>query len=177
MRQFWCSFLNAWENTQVARAMTSVFLQNTRWRHGRTRDETKYSVFCIDTSHIMSVYTSNFVQWHQCVTKWIWSWLSCLSIHAIKVELRFVVCVNTALRQSPIYALSSLHRDRRIVYIYGSLTKRGYLHSTALCAHCTTPNQMCVWNDTLQNVLRYKISASHVNAAQIRHWTKFVDWE
>ena len=36
MRQSRCSFLNAWENTQVARAMTSVFVWNTRWRHGRS---------------------------------------------------------------------------------------------------------------------------------------------
>ena len=32
-----------WENTQVAHAMTSVFLRNTRWCHGRSRGETKYS--------------------------------------------------------------------------------------------------------------------------------------
>ena len=38
----WCSFLNARENTQVARAMTSVFLRNARWRQGRSRGETKY---------------------------------------------------------------------------------------------------------------------------------------
>ena len=31
MHQSRCSFLNAWENTQVARAMTSVFVWNTRW--------------------------------------------------------------------------------------------------------------------------------------------------
>ena len=30
MRQSRCSFLNTWENTQVAHAMTSVFLRNTR---------------------------------------------------------------------------------------------------------------------------------------------------
>ena len=42
MRQSRCSFLNAWEDTQVARAMTSVFLWNARWRHGRSRGETKY---------------------------------------------------------------------------------------------------------------------------------------
>ena len=42
MRQSRCSFLNAWENTQVACTMTSVFLRNTRWRHGRSRGETKY---------------------------------------------------------------------------------------------------------------------------------------
>ena len=42
VRQSRCSFLNAWENTQVARAMSSVFLRNTRWRHGRSRGETKY---------------------------------------------------------------------------------------------------------------------------------------
>ena len=42
MRQYRCSFLNVWENTQVARAMTSVFLRNTHWRHGRSRGETKY---------------------------------------------------------------------------------------------------------------------------------------
>ena len=34
-------FLNAWDNTQVARAMTSVFTRNTRWRHGRSRGETE----------------------------------------------------------------------------------------------------------------------------------------
>ena len=43
MRQSRCSFLNAWENTQVARAMTSVFLRNTRWRQGLSRGETRYS--------------------------------------------------------------------------------------------------------------------------------------
>ena len=44
MRQSRCSFLNAWENTYVARAITiSAFLRNTRWRHGRSRGETKYS--------------------------------------------------------------------------------------------------------------------------------------
>ena len=42
MRQSRCSFLNAWDNTQVARAMTSVFTRNTRWRHGCSRGETKY---------------------------------------------------------------------------------------------------------------------------------------
>ena len=36
-------FLNAWENTHVACAMTSVFLRNTRWRHGRSWGETKYT--------------------------------------------------------------------------------------------------------------------------------------
>ena len=44
MRHSRCSFLNAWENVQVARAITSIFLWNTRWRHGRSRGETKYSV-------------------------------------------------------------------------------------------------------------------------------------
>ena len=43
MCQSRCSFLNVWENTQVACAMKSVFLRNTRWCHGRSRDETKYS--------------------------------------------------------------------------------------------------------------------------------------
>ena len=43
MRQSRCSFLNVWENKQVARTVTSVFLRNTRWRHGRSRGETKYS--------------------------------------------------------------------------------------------------------------------------------------
>ena len=43
MRQSRCSFLNAWENAQVARTMTSVFIWNTRWRHGRSRVETKYT--------------------------------------------------------------------------------------------------------------------------------------
>ena len=42
MRQSRCSFLNAWENTQVERAMTSAFVWNTHWRHGRSRGETKY---------------------------------------------------------------------------------------------------------------------------------------
>ena len=42
MRQSRCSFLNAWDNTQVARTMTSVFIRNTRWRHGRSRGEKKY---------------------------------------------------------------------------------------------------------------------------------------
>ena len=37
VHQFRCSLLNVWENTQVARAVTSVFLLNTRWRHGRPR--------------------------------------------------------------------------------------------------------------------------------------------
>ena len=31
------------KHTIVARAMTSVFLRNARWRHGRSRGETKYS--------------------------------------------------------------------------------------------------------------------------------------
>ena len=48
MRQSRCSFLNAWENTQVVRAMKSVFLQNTRWRHGLSRGETKYRDFMHD---------------------------------------------------------------------------------------------------------------------------------
>ena len=39
-------FLNTWENTQVARAMISVFLWNARWRHGRSRGETKYRFAC-----------------------------------------------------------------------------------------------------------------------------------
>ena len=42
MRQSRCSFLNVWENTQVARAMTNVFVWNTHWHHGRSRGETKY---------------------------------------------------------------------------------------------------------------------------------------
>ena len=45
MRQSLCSFLNARENTQIARAMTSVFLRNTRWRHSRSWCGTKYSSF------------------------------------------------------------------------------------------------------------------------------------
>ena len=43
MHQSRCSFLNVWENTQVACVVTSVFLRNTRWRHGRSWGETKYS--------------------------------------------------------------------------------------------------------------------------------------
>ena len=43
MRQSQCSFLNMWRNTQVVHAVTSVFLLNTRWRHGRSLGETKYS--------------------------------------------------------------------------------------------------------------------------------------
>ena len=35
------SFLNVWDDTQVACAMISVFLWNARWRHGRSRGETK----------------------------------------------------------------------------------------------------------------------------------------
>ena len=50
MRQSRCSFLNAWENTQVARAMTSVFLRNTRWRHGRFHGETKYSMLSMSAA-------------------------------------------------------------------------------------------------------------------------------
>ena len=42
MRQTRCSLLNAWENTQVTREMTSVFLRNTLSHHGRSRGETKY---------------------------------------------------------------------------------------------------------------------------------------
>ena len=42
MHQSRCSFFNTGENTQVAHAMTSVFLRNTRWRHGRSQSETKY---------------------------------------------------------------------------------------------------------------------------------------
>ena len=38
------SFLNAWENTDVTRAITSVLFCTTRWRHGRSRGETKYSI-------------------------------------------------------------------------------------------------------------------------------------
>ena len=49
MRQSRCSFLNAWENTQVACAMTSVFVWNTRWRHGHSRGETKYSCHALAT--------------------------------------------------------------------------------------------------------------------------------
>ena len=41
MRQSRCSFLNVWENTLVASAMTSVFLRKMRC-HGRFRGETKY---------------------------------------------------------------------------------------------------------------------------------------
>ena len=46
MRQSWCSFLNAWDNTQVVRARNDkhLFVWNTRWRHGRFRGETKYSL-------------------------------------------------------------------------------------------------------------------------------------
>ena len=46
-------FLNAWENTQVARAMTSVFVWNTRWCHGHSRGETKYR----DIWHCIMQYT------------------------------------------------------------------------------------------------------------------------
>ena len=45
MCQSRCAFLIVWENTQVVRAMTSVFLRNTRWHHGRSRGETKYSLW------------------------------------------------------------------------------------------------------------------------------------
>ena len=37
------SFLNAWENTEVTRAITSMLFCTMRWRHGRSRGETKYS--------------------------------------------------------------------------------------------------------------------------------------
>ena len=37
-------FLSAWENTQVACVITSVFI---RWRHGRSRGETKYTSWLI----------------------------------------------------------------------------------------------------------------------------------
>ena len=47
--------LNAWENTQVAHAVTSVFLRNTRWRHGRSWGETKYIY-----SKVISILT----RWH-----------------------------------------------------------------------------------------------------------------
>ena len=47
LSQSCCSFLNAWDNTQVSRAMKSVLVWNTRWRHGRSRGETKYSSHCI----------------------------------------------------------------------------------------------------------------------------------
>ena len=36
------SFLNSSENTQVWRAITNVFLRNTRWRYSRSWVETKY---------------------------------------------------------------------------------------------------------------------------------------
>ena len=36
-------FERMWK-TQVAHAITSVFLLNMRWRHGRSRGETKYSL-------------------------------------------------------------------------------------------------------------------------------------
>ena len=43
VRQSRDSFLNAWENKEVTRAITSVLFCTTRWRHGRSRGETKYS--------------------------------------------------------------------------------------------------------------------------------------
>ena len=43
MHQSRCYFLNAWENTQVTRAMKSAFPLNPRWRHGSSPGETKYS--------------------------------------------------------------------------------------------------------------------------------------
>ena len=60
MRQSRCSFLNVSENTQVARAMTSVFVWNTRWRHGRSRGETKYSMIVFALILIVSILSCPF---------------------------------------------------------------------------------------------------------------------
>ena len=74
LRQSRCSFLNAWENTKVARTMTSVFLRNTRWRHGRSRGETKYRPNEW-TDHyqqcINSFRLSNSVHWCQSMFLWV----------------------------------------------------------------------------------------------------------
>ena len=70
MRQSRCSFLNAWENTQVARAMTSVFLWNTRWRHGRSRGETKYTDVCwtsMTKTTVIVIWTVPNSHWFFCL--------------------------------------------------------------------------------------------------------------
>ena len=43
IHQSQCPLLKAWENTHIARATTSDFVRNTRWRHGRSWGETKYN--------------------------------------------------------------------------------------------------------------------------------------
>ena len=53
LRQSRCSFLNVWDNTQVARPMTSVFTRNTRWRHSHSRGETKCSNIVLETSNLV----------------------------------------------------------------------------------------------------------------------------
>ena len=60
MRQYQFSFLNAWDNTQVARAISSVFVWNTRWRHGRSRGETKYRHIMIRSNVLMCAEISCF---------------------------------------------------------------------------------------------------------------------
>ena len=52
MRQSQDSILNAWENTHMLHGIISIFLWNTRWRHGRSQGETKYSTSLAITSII-----------------------------------------------------------------------------------------------------------------------------
>ena len=41
------SLLNVWKRRKMARAITSVFIRNTRWGHSRSRGETKYRLSCL----------------------------------------------------------------------------------------------------------------------------------
>lgn len=69
MRQSRRSFLNAWENPQVARAVTSVFVGNTLWHHGSSRGETKYSAVVVQPKksllffHKESISLSQLAYW------------------------------------------------------------------------------------------------------------------
>ena len=61
MRQSLSSFLNVWDNTQVARAMTSVFIRTMRRRHSRSWGETKYSHYNLDSGVVMWPYLISLV--------------------------------------------------------------------------------------------------------------------
>ena len=62
------------ENTRVSRAMTSVFPRNTRWCHGRSRGETKYTLYLSDYMHLIMdmsrtksncILLENIINWKQ----------------------------------------------------------------------------------------------------------------
>ena len=59
MRQSLDSFLNAWENTHVTRAIISIFFWNTCWRHSRSLGETKYTLLILCTRPLVSLSIQN----------------------------------------------------------------------------------------------------------------------